>query len=95
MNKVGERLTGKSTSFDVNPLATRCALLGSCFCRKDADCGPQQTCTTVAGCGTYLVCKTKNEKCINSSNVPHPEVDFVTYLDKNVAELAADALKKC
>ncbi|XP_037045984.1 probable L-gulonolactone oxidase 4 [Bradysia coprophila] len=95
MNKVGLRLTGKSTDIDVNPLATRCALLGSCFCSKDTDCGPNQTCTTLPGYDSYHVCQTRNEQCSKPIN-PIPSLDdLVKYLDVDVAKLAEVALSKC
>lgn len=96
INSVGLRLKGKGTKVDANPLNIHCALLDSCICTKDSDCGPNQTCTTLPGY-TYHVCKTKNEKPVcNEDSSSFPAISgVVRYLDKDVPQLAAAALKKC
>lgn len=96
MNKIGLRLKGKGTKLDANPLSTHCALLGSCFCSKNRDCGPNQTCTTLPGY-SYRVCKTNNEEpdC-NSEKSSLPKLkDLVKYLDADVPKLASAVLSKC
>lgn len=99
MNKIGLRLKGKGTQSDANPLSIHCALLGGCFCSKDSDCGPNQTCTTLSGF-TYRVCKTKNEEpecaiCNCKENTVPPLKDLVKYLDVDVPKLATNVLSTC
>lgn len=97
MNKIGLRLKGVGTKIDANPLSTRCALLGGCFCSKDGDCGVNQTCTTLPGYSQYRVCKTKNEEhqCGCKKPALPPLCDLVKYLDEDVPKIAAAALSKC
>ncbi len=95
MNNIALRLTGESRRSDINPSATRCALLGNCFCRRNSDCGPTQICTTLRGYGNYRVCKTKNEKVSVVKSVLPPVRRLVRYLDVDVPKLAADVLSKC
>ena len=97
MNKVGLRLTGKSTDSDVNPLATHCALLGSCFCSKNDDCGPNQICTPLFGYDKYLVCQTKNEVApvsFDRSIFPVP-FGFLSYLVSDVPTLVKAVISNC
>lgn len=96
MNRIGLRLKGTGTKLDANPLNTRCALLGGCFCSKNSDCGQNQTCTTLPGYVSYPVCKTKNEEpeCGKKPTLP-PLCDLAKYLDEDVPKLAAAALSKC
>lgn len=60
INNFGRRLKGTGSKVDTDPLLTRCALLDNCFCTKNADCGADQSCTTLPGYA-YRVYKTKNE----------------------------------
>lgn len=95
INKIGLRLKGTGTKSDANPLSTHCALLGGCFCCKNTDCGPHQTCSTIPGYFTYRVCKTKNEEPNGKKNTLPPLSDLVKYLDVEVSKLAAAALITC
>lgn len=94
MNKIGLRLQGKGTKLDANPLSTHCALLGSCFCSKNGDCGPNQTCTTLPGY-SYRVCKTNNEEPSSEKQSLPPLKDLVKYLDVDVPKLANAVLSEC
>lgn len=96
MNSMGLRLTRKGTKVDVNPSQIHCAILSSCICTKDSDCGPTQICTTLPGY-KYRVCKTKNEA--TKSNVDRsgfPTLSGVMkYLESDIPKLSAAALSKC
>lgn len=96
-NSMGKRLTRKGTKVDVNPLHIHCAMLSSCVCSKNSDCGPTQICTTLPGYSKYRVCKTKNEatECnVDRSDFP-PLSGVIEYLQKDVPILTAAAINKC
>lgn len=96
VNKLGLRIARKGTKVNMNPEQVHCALLDSCICTTNTDCGPSQICTTLTGY-TYRVCKTKNEEaeCIVDRSGFPALGDVIKYLKTDVPQLAADVLDKC
>lgn len=96
INNFGRRIKRKGTKVDIDPLTVRCALLDNCICSKDADCGRDQTCTTLPGY-KYHVCKTRNEIrefTMDRSAFP-PALGVVGYFLNNIHTLANAVLADC
>jgi len=64
MNNFGRRLKGVGTTMDVDPAATRCALLDYCFCSTSADCGPSQTCASFPNIPQMRTCRTPQDNAV-------------------------------
>lgn len=96
INNFGRRLKYQGTKVDIDPLTTRCALLGNCICSKNSDCGDTQICTTIPGYN-YYVCKTINELpelTVNKTKFP-PPFGVLGYLLTDVFTLASAAYANC
>lgn len=97
MNNFGRRIKRKGTTVDIDPLTTRCALLSNCICKKNSDCGDEQTCTTIPGYN-YNVCKTRNElpelTGMDKNKLP-PPFGVVGFLLSNIFTSAKAAYANC
>lgn len=96
INNFGRRLKRKGSKVDIDPLTTRCALLGNCICSTNDDCADTQTCTTIPGYD-YYVCKTRNELPelpVDKNRFP-PPFGMLRYLITDVFTLVSAARANC
>ncbi|XP_037051389.1 L-gulonolactone oxidase-like [Bradysia coprophila] len=97
LNKFGLRITGDGTAIDSDPLMStnKCALLDTCICSKDSDCGNNQLCSTLPGY-TYPVCKTKNEEPDLLDLTFYPPISgLLDWLNETVPVLASTVNGQC